>query len=115
MKIEVLYSPECPNYVQALMLVHDVLAETGIEAQVELVRVETEDEARRLRFVGSPTVRVDGVDVEPYVTFAAGDSGRRCRMYVEDEQALGWPGKRMLQDTIEVGHLAEMDLLATCC
>lgn len=115
MKIEVLYSPECPNYVQTLALVHDVLAETGIPAQVELVRVETEDEARRLRFIGSPTVRVDGVDVEPYVTFAARDFGLRCRWYAEDGQVLGWPGRRMLQDTIEVGHLAEMDLLATCC
>ncbi|MBI5828999.1 MAG: hypothetical protein HZB20_05550 [Chloroflexi bacterium] len=115
MKIEVLYTPDCLHYVTALQLVHDALAETGIEAQVELVRVETEDDARRLRFIGSPTVRVDDVDVEPYVTFAAGDFGRRCRMYVEDEQALGWPGQRMLRDTIEVGHLAEMGMLATCC
>lgn len=121
MKIEVLYLPDCPHYVTALGLIHEVLAETGIAAQVELVRVETEEDARRLEFIGSPTVRVDGVDVETYVTFAAqGDhSGRpyrlRCRLYAEDGEALGWPGRRMLRDTIEVGHLAETGMLAICC
>lgn len=115
MKIEVLYSPDCPNYVAALALVHEVLAETGIQAQVELVRVETEDDARRLQFIGSPTVRVDGLDVEPYVTFTAKDFGLRCRLYAEDGQVLGWPGRRMLRDSIEMGQLAEMDMLFTCC
>lgn len=118
MKIEVLYSPDCPHGVTALGLVHEVLAETGIEARVELVRVETEADARRLEFIGSPTVRVD---VEPHVTFAAmGDHagrpyGLRCRRYAEDGEALQWPGRGMLRDTIEVGHLAERGLLATCC
>jgi len=115
MKIEVLYSPECPHYVAALQLVHEILAETGITAQVELMRVETEEEARRLEFIGSPTVRVDGVDVEPYVTFAAKDFGLRCRLYAEGGEALGWPSKRALRDTIEVGYLAEMDMLGACC
>lgn len=115
MKIEVLYSPDCPYYVMALQLVHEVLAETGITAQVELVRVETEDDARRLKFIGSPTVRVNDVDVETYVTFAARDFGLRCRLYADEDEALGWPGKRILRDSIEVGHLADMDMLSTCC
>lgn len=121
MKIEVLYSPDCPDYIATLEAIYQVLADTDIRARVELVRVETEEDARRLKFVGSPTVRVDGVDVQPYVTFAAlGDhSGRpyglRCRLYAEGGEAHGWPSERMLRDTIEVGHLAEMDMLATCC
>jgi hypothetical protein len=115
MKIEVLYSPECPHYVTALQLVHEALSETGIAAQVELVRVETEADARRLEFIGSPTVRVGGVDVEPYVTFMAKDFGLRCRLYAEGGEALGWPSKRVLRDTIEVGYLAEMDMLGACC
>lgn len=115
MEIEVLYSPDCPHYVTALQLVHEILAETGIAAQVELVRVETEDDAHRLEFVGSTTVRVDGVDVEPYVTFAAKDFGLRCRLYAEDGEVLSWPSQRMLRDTIEVCYLAEMGMLAACC
>jgi hypothetical protein len=115
MKIELLYLPGCPDYLPALELIHDILAETGITAQVELVRVETEGEARRLKFIGSPTVRVDGLDVEPEVTFAAKDFGLRCRLYVEDGQVLGWPGRRMLRDLIEIGHLSELGWLPACC
>jgi hypothetical protein len=115
MKIEVLYSPDCPYYVTALQHVHEVLSETGIAAQIKIIRVETEEDAQRLRFVGSPTVRVDGLDVQPYVTFAAKNFGLRCRWYAEDGDALKWPVRRMLRDTIEVGHLAEMDVLTACC
>lgn len=121
MKIEVLYSPECQDYVAALEAIYWALAETDIPARVELVRVESEEDAPRLEFIGSPTVRVDGVDVEPYMTFAAqGDPsdrpyGLRCRLYAEDGQAQGWPSERMVRDAVEVGYLAERDMLATCC
>ncbi|MBI3159444.1 MAG: hypothetical protein HYZ26_07585 [Chloroflexi bacterium] len=115
MKIEVLYSPQCIGYLPALKLVQEVLAETDITAQVELVRVETEAEAQRLQFIGSPTVRVDGLDVEPYVTFGRNDFGLRCRVYREGGQELDWPSHRIVKDTIEVGHLAEMGMLGRCC
>lgn len=115
MKIEVLYSPQCKGYLPALDLVQEVLVETDITAQVELIRVETEAEARRLEFIGSPTVRVDEVDVEPHAMFRGKDFSLRCRVYSEDGQELEWPSHRMVKDTIEVGHLAEMGMLGKCC
>lgn len=115
MKIEVLYTPGCPDYIPALEVVYRALADSGIPALVKLVRVETEADARRLRFTGSPSVRVDGVDVQPYATFAIGDFGLGCRLYAEEGQAMGWPSERMVREAVEVGHLAEMDMLATCC
>ncbi len=115
MKIEVLYFPDCPNYVPALALVHEVLAETGIQAQVELVRVETEADAQRLQFIGSPTVRVNGLDVDFRAASVAKDFGLRCRLYGDDGRVLGWPSRRMLRDSIEMCQLAEMDMLGTCC
>ena len=93
----------------------EVLAETDIDAQVEVIKVETEANAQRLQFIGSPTVRVDGLDVEPYVTFGAKDFGLRCRVYTEDGQELEWPSYRIVKDTIEVGHLAKMGMLGRCC
>lgn len=115
MKIELLYSPQCAGYLSTLKLVQDVLAETEISAQIELIRVETEVDAHRLKFIGSPTVRVDGLDVEPYVTFGAKDFGLRYRVYSEDGQELDWPSHRIVKDTIEVAHLAEMGMLGRCC
>lgn len=115
MKIELLHSPGCNGATAALNLIREVMVETGIDAEVALIPVETEEEAQRLRFVGSPTVRVNDLDVEPYVTFAGQDFGLRCRTYVEDGKASSLPPRRVLRDAVEMGLLAEMDLLGTCC
>ena len=65
MKIEVLYFEGCPNHPPAVELAKSVVAELGVGALVEQVEVKTEADAKRLRFFGSPTVQVDGVDIEP--------------------------------------------------
>lgn len=115
MKIELLYTPNCADYVTAADLIRQVLAETEIPAHLELVPVESDEQAQRLRFVGSPTVRVDGLDLEPLVTFMATDFGLRCREYRDGHRVRGWPSKRQVRDIIEVGWLAEQGLLSTCC
>jgi len=51
--VEVLYFDGCPTYVAAARTLREVLAELG--AEVELVAVDTDEEAKRLRFPGSPT------------------------------------------------------------
>jgi hypothetical protein len=61
MKIEILYFDGCPTYGAAEKTVGGVLAEQGIEVRVELVAVNTDEEAQRLRFPGSPTIRMDGL------------------------------------------------------
>ena len=115
MKIELLYTPDCTDYLKAAELIREVLSETAIPAGLELVSVETEEQAQRLRFIGSPTVRIDGLDLDPYVTFTSTEFGLRCRKYQDGHQAGGWPSKRQLKDFIEVGWLAEQDMLANCC
>jgi hypothetical protein len=64
-RVEILYFEECPNYEQACVLVEEAATELGLEAMIELVNVQDADAAVRRRFLGSPTVRVDGRDVEP--------------------------------------------------
>jgi hypothetical protein len=62
MKIEVLYFDGCLTYESAANTLRAVLAEEGMEAEVQLVAVNSDEEAGRLRFSGSPTIRVDGED-----------------------------------------------------
>lgn len=80
MRIAVLYIEGCPAYKATVERVSAVLSERGIETEIRLIRVESEDHARVLGFLGSPTVRVDGVDIES----ETGDSRRlgfACRVY----------------------------------
>jgi hypothetical protein len=65
MCMEVLYFDGCPTYLETERTLRGVLAEEVIEAGVELVAVNTDGEAQRLRFPGSPTIRVDGRDLFP--------------------------------------------------
>ena len=63
MHIELLYFDDCPSWKNALADLRAVLAEQGPEPDVRLIRVETVAEATENRFVGSPTIRVNGADL----------------------------------------------------
>ena len=72
-----------------------VLAEKGIEAEVSLVAVNTDEEAQRLRFPGSPTIRVDGEDLFPVpVANARAAYALGCRMYATPEGLRGFSHRR---------------------
>ncbi len=75
MKIELLYMPGCPNRPLAMERIQAALETLGLPATIAEVEVGSTEEAERLRFPGSPTVRVDGADVEPDAR-----SGRPCEM-----------------------------------
>jgi hypothetical protein len=80
MKVELLYFDGCPSYARLLPRLRALIAQAGVEAHVDLRRVESPEAAETERFLGSPTVRVDGRDVEP----GAGqrtDFGMKCRLY----------------------------------
>lgn len=63
MKIDFLFYRDCPSHDVALARLRDVLAEEGLSANIEVSEVMTEAEAQALRFVGSPTIRINGDDI----------------------------------------------------
>lgn len=65
LSVQVQMSPGCGHGKKTLELVREVLAELAPDARVETVVVGTMDEAARLGFRGSPTVLIDGADIEP--------------------------------------------------
>ena len=64
MQIDFLYWAGCPSHPEAEALLADVLRERGVDAEIVRTEVKTDEEAVRLRFPGSPTIRVDGRDVD---------------------------------------------------
>lgn len=65
MRFEVLHTKGCSGYKATEKNLRAAFAEEGVEAEVELVEVRTHEEAQRLRFPGSPTVRADRRDLFP--------------------------------------------------
>ncbi len=79
-KIEVLYLEGCPNVPPTLARVREVVAELGVRARIVMIKVKDRSDAERRRFPGSPTVRVNGEDVEPSARTCA-DYAWACRRY----------------------------------
>jgi hypothetical protein len=79
-RVELLYWRDCPSWERALDDLRAAMAEAGLDPEeVAAIEVETEAEAEKRAFPGSPTIRVDGVDVDPA---AAGEPpALACRVY----------------------------------
>lgn len=78
--VEILSFNGCPHHTATVSLVREVAAELGVEAQIREVEVDDAADAERVRFLGSPTVRVNGSDIEPAAA-ARTDYVLGCRLY----------------------------------
>jgi hypothetical protein len=90
-QIEILYFPGCPNHEPAVRRVRDVVAREGVAAEIREINVEDEHTGAQLGFPGSPTIRINGLDIEPAARgtkFAA----LTCRRY-----AGGLPSEEMIR------------------
>ena len=86
--VEPLYLEGCPGIDRVVPVVAPLAEAAG--ARVVRRRVETPDEAEAQRFLGSPTVRVNGHDVEPHAD-ARTDFGLKCRLYRTPDGLGGTP------------------------
>lgn len=99
-KVEVLFFDGCPNHAALLPHLRDVLEGANSGADVELVRVEDADAAMRERFLGSPTVRIDGEDVEPGADDRT-DFGLKCRLFRTPDGVRGMPADEWILDALQ--------------
>jgi hypothetical protein len=97
--VEILYFDGCPNHEAARELVRRVSAELGLEPELRLVNIPDEEVARRLRFLGSPTIRVNGRDVDPQ-TWGRDDYRLSCRVYRTDRGLTGQPEERWIREAL---------------
>ena len=96
MQIELLYFDGCPNHEALLPRLRELLAHGGISAEIDLRLIADEEAAQRERFLGSPTVRVNGHDVEPDAELRT-DYGMKCRLYRTASGLSGQPPQEWLQ------------------
>lgn len=80
MKIEVLYFEGCPNFRPAVERLKAVLREGRVAADIDEIEIKDEAAARRCRFPGSPTIRINGLDVDTSAR-KGGAFAFACRQY----------------------------------
>jgi len=92
MKIEFLYFKECPSYRAALDRLQKIVADWNLEAGIEKTEIFTQEGAKLHRFLGSPSIRIDGRDIErgeDYPGFTMS-----CRIY--PDTGTGLPSEEMI-------------------
>jgi hypothetical protein len=98
--VEVLVTPDCPHRDAAVALARRVCAQRGGRAEVLVVEVPSLQAAERLRFPGSPTIRVDGRDIEPGVEWTA-EVVHGCRLYQGPHSLHGVPQEGWLGQALD--------------
>ena len=103
MRIELLYSDTDPNYMTARQRLVEVLTEDAFETTIQMVAVNSQADAELLAFPGSPTIRIDGVDIDPERAMPVSLGMRR---YSSDADPDGpaiepIPGKGLIRSAVE--------------
>jgi len=98
-RVEILFFEDCPNHEAARALVERVAGELEVQPEIDLVRVPDADAATQLRFLGSPTVRVNGRDVEPGAEDRS-DFVFSCRLYRGERDFSGQPDASWVREAL---------------
>jgi hypothetical protein len=114
-QVEYLWWAECPSHDEGAELLRTALAAEGLEAQVVSIEITSEEQAQRLQFIGSPTFRVRGrdLDPQPVSSGAANPYALTCRAYRREDGRIGplptlsWL-RQALRQALQQGEIDDM-------
>jgi Domain of unknown function (DUF2703) len=104
MRIELLFVSDCPNHAIARDHLNAALSAEGVETEVEEILVADSYVARLFRFPGSPTIRINGRDIEQ-TNQSEACCGLMCRLYLDGS---GAPSERHLRQAIRMARHEEI-------
>ncbi|MFH1112267.1 MAG: DUF2703 domain-containing protein [Patescibacteria group bacterium] len=99
--IELLYTRDCRNWQQTLLNLKQVLKEEKIKEEPKLVIMDTMEQARMYNFFSSPTVHINGQDVDPQVRRTGKRGLGVDRPYFYEGRSWGFPSKEMIKKAIK--------------
>jgi hypothetical protein len=105
-KIELLYFRDCHVYKTALENIQEVIKEKELDTEVDLREIKNDKQALRDKFLGSPTVRINGIDIDPSAQ-KINKYSMTCRLYLENSVVNELPSKRMIRQAIDKSLIKE--------
>ena len=103
MKVELLYFDGCPNHESLLPRLRELVSDADPTVEIELRRVESPEAAEREQFLGSPTVRIDGRDIDR-TAVARRDFGLKCRLYRTGSGLSGLPPEEWIRTALAIAR-----------
>lgn len=113
-KIQILYFPNCPIYKKLEKLARETIKELGIDVDLELVNIQTREDAKKYHFTGSPGLLINGKDIDPLAKDAPVVL-KSCKIYRTEEGMKMMPIKRMIVEAILEARNKNKSATAECC
>lgn len=110
MKVEVLYFEGCPNHAPTVERVREALQSEKETADVREIEVRTQAEAESVGFLGSPSVRINGLDIEPEARELK-NYGLSCRTYLDGATRSGMPSRDIIRHALKEQRASD----DSCC
>ncbi len=101
MEIQLLYTSGCHAYRRAMDEIEAALSEAGLPVNFRMTRVDTVIEAKRHKFAGSPSILIDGVDIDSGAKEVKKFSVVACRPYRWKDKPYDWPPKAMIMEALK--------------
>jgi Domain of unknown function (DUF2703) len=99
LSIDLLYYEDCPHYEEAAQALREVLEEDDVPAEVHMVAVSPGEDAEIWGFIGSPTIQINGQDLDPEVDTGVPYQGH-CRVYIYKNKPFEFPPKEMIREAL---------------
>ncbi len=105
-RVELLWFQDCPNHRAVRTMLKEILGELASDVPIEDIDATNPVVARRYRFPGSPTIRIDGRDVDPSYR-DPGDYTPRCRLYRTADGLRGVPERGWIEAALRASLTVE--------
>ena len=112
-QIQILYFPDCPIYKELEKLIKEVVQELGLDANLELVNIQTKEDAEKYHFTGSPGLHINGRDIDP-LTENAPVVLKSCKIYRTEEGMKMIPTKKMILEALENLQVQKKSIKSCC-
>lgn len=99
--IELLYTANCLGWQEALINLQQALRELKIKDKPKLIKLETIEQARLYNFFASPTIHIDGVDIDPQARRISRRGLGYGRPYWHQHQARLAPSVEMIKTGLQ--------------
>ena len=96
-----LFHKDCPNWKCVLKTLNMIVAEEGVNVDVRKIQIRTELDAIRRKFTGSPTIRINGKDIDPSYR-DSGKYGLVNREYSGGEAGDTLPSENMIRKAVRI-------------
>ncbi|MDI6760413.1 MAG: DUF2703 domain-containing protein [Candidatus Brocadiaceae bacterium] len=100
-QIQLLHTESCHSYQEALIKIKEALEELGLSAELEVILLDSPEKARDYKFLGSPTIKINGLDLEPELEATGNFNLNACRTYIYAGALYHYPPKEMLLEVLK--------------